>query len=297
VKHAVVVTSVLCGMVVSGNLPQAKEKSLPFGMATSHPNLVLSVSDADKVHEFYGEVLGLERIADIPLPGNMSMIRYLGGESEMKFIVTNRDLPTEGGGADKACGIRLLALFLPADNKPGILERLKNKGYVVPQFQAGGQSEYGMTSDAEGNQVELVFYADGTSAERFKKFQIGLTTSDAAGMTEFLGQVLGLPKVGEFDAPGGIHVDYYGVGNSQVKFWSAPKGFPVWVGTPLERKGMSLVQFLVPDVDAVRTTILERGGHIHTEPFTLGHLATIMFVDGPDGILFEFAGPVKAAAQ
>ena len=56
--------------------------------------------------------------------------------------------------------------------------------------------------------------------------------------------------------------------------------------------GMNLVQFIVPDVDAVRTTVLERGGKIHTEPFALGTLATIMFVEGPDGILFEFAGPL-----
>jgi len=297
VKLAATAVAVLCGVVVSTDAVRAEDQTLPFGMTTSHLNLVLSVGDADKVHEFYGEVLGLKRLSNIPLPGNLSMIRYLGGESEIKFIVTNLDLPTEGGGADKACGIRLLALFLSADNKPGILKRLNEKGYVVPRFLGGGQSEYGMTFDGEGNQVELVFYQKGTSSEQPKKFQIGLTTSDAAGMTEFLGKVLGLPKVGEFDAPGGIHVDYYGVGNSQVKFWSAPKGFPVWVGSPLERKGMNLVQFLVPDVDAVRTTILERGGHIHTEPFDLGGLATIMFVDGPDGILFEFAGPVKAAAE
>ncbi len=296
-KQFAVVVAVLCGALAFADSGEADDQVLPFGMTTSHVNLVLSVGDEDKVHEFYGEVLGLKRLPNIPLPGGMLMVRYLGGESEMKFIVTNQDLPSDGGGADKACGIRLLALFLPADKKAGILKRLKDKDYVVPQFLGGGQSEYGMTFDAEGNQVELVFYQEGTSSDQPKKFQIGLTTSDAAGMTKFLGKVLGLPKVGEFDAPGGIHVDYYGVGNSQVKFWSAPKGFPVWVGTPLERRGMNLVQFLVPDVEAIRATIVERGGHIHTEPFDLGGLATIMFVDGPDGILFEFAGPVKAAAE
>ena len=64
------------------------------------------------------------------------------------------------------------------------------------------------------------------------------------------------------------------------------------VGGPFDKIGMNLVQFLVPDVDAVRKTVLERGGKIHTEPFALGKLATIMFVEGPDGILFEFAGPL-----
>jgi len=274
-------------------VPLSQADELPFGMKISHLNLVLSVADADKVHEFYGEVIGLKRIPNIPLPGKSTMIRYLGGESEIKFIVTGRDLPQDGGGAANARGIRLLALFLPAAEKAGIMERLKDKGYTVPTFVGGGRSEYGMTFDAEGNQVELVFYADGTPEDQFKKFQIGLTTSDPEGMGKFLSEILGLPKTGEFDAPGGIHVEYYGVGNSQVKFWGAPKTLPVWVGGPSEKMGMNLVQFLVPDVEAVRTAVLERGGHIHTEPFPLGKLATIMFVDGPDGILFEFAGPQK----
>ena len=45
-------------------------------------------------------------------------------------------------------------------------------------------------------------------------------------------------------------------------------------------------------IDAVRTTVLQRGGKIAREPFALGKLATIMFVEGPDGILFEFVGPM-----
>jgi catechol 2,3-dioxygenase-like lactoylglutathione lyase family enzyme len=262
--------------------------NLPFGMTTDHLNLVLSINDEAKVHEFYGEVLGLKRIPNIPFPGDMHMVRYLGGETEIKFIVTNMDLPTEEGGAQNARGIRLMALFLPASEKAGILKRLKAKGYVVPTFETG----YGMTYDAEGNQVELVFRAEGTSADKMKQFQIGLTVSDPVAMNEFLSKILGLKKVSEFTTADGIHVDYYGVGHSQVKFWAGPEELPLWVGGPFDKIGMNLVQFLVPDVDAVRDAVLERGGHIHREPFALGKLATIMFVDGPDGILFEFAGPL-----
>ncbi len=279
------VAACLILFVATGTIHAA---DLPFGMSTDHLNLVLSISDENKVHEFYGEVLGLKRIPNIPFPGGMHMVRYMGGATEIKFIVTNQDLPTEEGGTRNARGIRLMALFLPDSEKAGILKRLKSKGYEVPTFETG----YGMTYDAEGNQVELVFRPEGTSAEKLKQFQIGLTVSDAAAMNEFLSKILGLEKVNEFTTASGLHVDYYGMGHSQVKFWSGPKELPAWVGGPFDRKGMNLVQFLVPDVDAVRATVLERGGHIHTEPFALGKLATIMFVDGPDGILFEFAGPM-----
>jgi predicted enzyme related to lactoylglutathione lyase len=49
-----------------------------------------------------------------------------------------------------------------------------------------------------------------------------------------------------------------------------------------------MVQFVVSDVKAARDIIVARGGKIHTEPYVLGDLAIVMFVEGPDGILVEF---------
>jgi catechol 2,3-dioxygenase-like lactoylglutathione lyase family enzyme len=60
----------------------AHSDNLPFGMQVNHLNLVLSASDVAKIHEFYGEILGLERMPDIPFPDGISMVRYLGGETE-----------------------------------------------------------------------------------------------------------------------------------------------------------------------------------------------------------------------
>ena len=86
---------------------------LPFAMPGAHLNLVLSVTDADKTHDFYGTILGLKRIPNIDFPGDAYMIRYMGGDTEIKFIVTGADLPKHEGGARTARGIRLMALFLP----------------------------------------------------------------------------------------------------------------------------------------------------------------------------------------
>lgn len=258
----------------------------------AHLNLVFVASNADEVHKFYGEVLGLKRIANIDLPGESVMIRYLGGESEIKFIVGGRKVPKYEGGTQTARGIRLLAVLLPAADQDDVLNRWKAAGHEPPKFTAGkspaGYSyRYGMVFDGDGNQVEIVFLGAGAPKEKFKQIQIGLNVSDLQAMDEFLADVLDLrPGVTE----GAIH--RYGMGVSQVKYWQGEAELPALAGNPMGKLGMNLVQFLVPDVDAVRTRVLAKGGKIHTEPFPLGKLATIMFVEGPDGIIFEFAGPL-----
>lgn len=281
-------------MVLFAPDARAEDAAMPFGMRVNHLNLVFSVSDAEATEEFYGEVIGLKQIPDIPLPGDRRMVRFMGGDTELKFIVAAGDLPKLAGGTRAARGIRLAAILLPESERAGIEARLKKHGREVPAYTdgespAGYTYRYGMVYDHDGNQIELVFLSEEAPQEKFQQVQIGLTVSDSAAMYDFLSKVLGLP---ETVGPSNERIRRFGVGVSQIKFWEGADGIPAHVGGPSDLIGMSLVQFLVPDVDAVRTSVLDRGGKIHTEPFALGSLATIMFVEGPDGILFEFAGPL-----
>ncbi len=279
------------GMMVCGvGTTVAEEFASPTQV--DHLNIVLSVTDANAVEAFYGDVLGLRRIADIPLPGAQNMIRYMAGATEVKFIVTGEDLPKMSGRAGDARGIRLLALLLPIEEQAGILERLAGSGRKVDMTVRRTESgefrySFGMVYDGDGNQVEIVFLGEGTPQEVFQQAQIGLSVSDLAAMDDFLTNVLQYRPVVTDD-----RIHRYEMGKSQIKFWQVSADLPAWTGGPSEQIGMNLVQAIVSDVDAVRTTVLARGGTIHTEPYPLGTLATIMFVDGPDGILFEFAGPL-----
>lgn len=273
----------------------AETSELPVAQRVDHLNLVFSVSNAEQVTSFYGGILGLKRIEDLKFPNNVYMIRYMGGKTEIKFIVTGQPLPKMEGGTGKARGIRLMALMLPMSEQAGILERAHNAGLPAPTFmkqtnkQLNYAYQYGMMYDYDGNQVELVFLDENAPKEKFDQVQIGCTVSNLAEMDHFLEKVLGA-KPYVVNEP--IH--RYTIGKSQVKFWIAKGDLPAWVGPPFEKIGMNLIQFIVPDVDAVREEVIKRGGKIHTEPFALGQLATIMFVEGPDGILFEFAGPLAA---
>jgi len=292
----------VCLLVTMAGSAVAEAASAEDGAASptqvDHLNIVFSVSDAAAVHEFYGEILGLQRIPDIQFPDDQYMIRYLGGASELKFIVTGQDLPRMAGGAGNARGIRLLALLLPLSEQAGILERLADAGRVVPNVTVrendAGEFRYAfaMVYDGDDNQVELVFLAQSTPEEVFQQAQIGLSVSNHAPMDDFLSNVLHyIPIVTE----GRIH--RYDMGSSQLKFWEVSADLPAWNARPTDKIGMNLIQAIVPDVAAVRSAVLARGGTIHTEPFALGTLATIMFVEGPDGILFEFAGPLLERLQ
>ena len=68
-----------------------RANSIPLGLVDNHLNLVISASDDAKTVNFYGEVLGLKRISDIELPEKRKMIRYIAGESELKFIIRDKD--------------------------------------------------------------------------------------------------------------------------------------------------------------------------------------------------------------
>jgi len=271
----------------------AEEDAKPVGQRVDHLNLVFSVTNGEQVHAFYGGILGLQRIPDIDFPGDPYMIRYMGGKTELKFIVTgNVTLPKMEGGTGKARGIRLAAIFLPESTRLHVLERLKNADLPTPMFttQTNTQLNYsyrfGMVYDYDGNQIELVFLDENAPIEKYDQVQIGCTVSDLGAMDEFLENVIGAVPVTTKD-----RIHRFNIGKSQVKFWLNKDDLPAWVGGPMEKIGMNLIQFIVPSVEDVREEIIARGGTIHTEPFPLGNLATIMFVEGPDGILFEFAGP------
>lgn len=269
----------------------SSDRPLPFGLLADHLNLVYSVSDGPATERFYGEVLGLEQMSGFDLPGGTQMIRYRGGESELKFIVAGQDRPQMEGGLHNARGIRSLALLLPIARRAGIVERMQAAGIAVPEFTDDNSGPISvsraMTKDYDGNQVEMAFFNDTSSISIVDQAQIGLAVSDMAAMGEFLQQVLALEPS---QTEGSVH--RYDMGKTQVKFWQVPASNPAWVGRPHEKFGITMVQFVVSDVYAARDMIVARGGKILIEPYVLGDLAVVMFVEGPDGILVEFGAAV-----
>lgn len=271
----------------SAEMSTESDRPLPLGLIDDHLNLVYSVSDRDATERFYGDILGLDRISDVDMPGDSYMVRFIAGESELKFLSGGETPPTMDGDLLAARGLRSLTLHLPEERRAGIVARIEKAGIAVPEFSESDTGPIrfsrGTVQDFDGNPVEIVFSSQSSPDAGLDQMQIGLGVSDMAATGEFLRSVLTLEPI---ETQGDVH--RYRMGKTQIKFWHVPVERPAWVGRPDEMLGMSMLQFVVDDVPAARDLVASRGGKILAEPFELGDLAVLMFVEGPDGIVIEF---------
>jgi catechol 2,3-dioxygenase-like lactoylglutathione lyase family enzyme len=284
-KHLVVAAALATALSVLG---VAQAADLPLGMLQNHMNLVVSASDEEKTIEFYGTVLGLERLEDVKLSDDLNIIRFKSGETQIQFLINQQGHKGLPGGLGSARGIRLMAVVFPMAKKDAILERAKAHGYKPGNFTVKPTVAYGVVNDHDETQVELVFFPESRGPEMLEGFQIGLNVTDMDGMKTYLNDVMGYEELADEDIGGGRKKYNAQVGITRIKYFHFGEDVPNHSGTPSEIVGMSMIQHIVSDVDAVRKTITERGGTIHTEPIVIREFVKHMVVEGPDGILFQF---------
>ena len=258
-----------------------------FGSVDNHLNLVYSSSSKDYVEKFYGDILGLKRISDIQLPGNRLMVRYIGGESELKFIVNEENKNLIQNKPNQFLGISKLSLFFSIKDKEKLIEKLKNSKVEIKNFNEsffkGSYISKLEILDFEKNFIEIIFIDKESDNYKFNYSKIVLNVSNSKEAESYFQNILGFKPIknekGSFDYKMGKTI----IGINELK---NPK--KKYVGMPHEILGMSLIQFVVKDIPFSRNKILKRGGKIFIEPYNIGNLAVIMFTQGPDGILFEF---------
>ena len=262
-------------------------EDLYFGSVDDHLNLVYSSSNKDYVKKFYGDLLGLRRVSDIQLPENRLMIRYIGGESELKFIINKENKNLINNKPGHFLGISKLSLYFPIKNKEKLVKKLnKNqiqiKNYKESLFKGSNIIKFEIL-DFEKNIIEIIFMDKELDDYKFNHSKIGVNVSDFIEADRYFQKILGFKAIeneqGLFD---------YKMGKTIIGINVLDDNRKKYVGMPNEILGMSLIQFVVKDIPFSREKILKRGGKIFIEPYNIGNLAIIMFTQGPDGILFEF---------
>jgi catechol 2,3-dioxygenase-like lactoylglutathione lyase family enzyme len=264
-----------------------------FGLPTKALNVVFSASDAGKVRQFYGVILGLEEIAPLEIPGSGPMLRFMAGKTELKFIILP-GLEKRPGGRDAARGIRMLTLFVP--DRDAVVERLKANGYPTEQFfdQKGAPMPSGYLRDPDDNELNVVFMDPRVDLESFGRMRIGLTVADAEASRRFYQQVLGLAQNAPIEDGTGVRRYNFQAGHTTIWIWKIAPGLPAPTTSHTQAYGMHYIQFIVSDVEAVHNTLKEKQGvSVVREPFDLGDLARIFMIADPDGTVIEFAGPKK----
>ena len=258
-----------------------------FGSVDNHLNLVYSSSNRDYVEKFYGDILGLKRISNIRLPGNRLMVRYIGGESELKFIINEENKNLIQNKPNQFLGISKLVLFFSIKDKEKIIEKLNYNKVKIENFKEsvfkGSNISKLEILDFEKNLIEIVFIDKDLDDYKFNYSKIVVNVSNSKEAENYFQNILGFKafknEQGSFD---------YRMGKTIIGINELKNSKKKYIGMPHEILGMSLIQFVVKDIPLSRDKILKRGGKIFVEPYNIGNLAIIMFTQGPDGILFEF---------
>ena len=243
------------------SISMSRADTITFGLVDDHLNLVISASDESKTINFYGEVLGLNRISDIELPEKRKMIRYIAGESELKFIIRNKDSSLKESNFNNEIGIQQLTLFIPIDRKKEIIDKILKNNIKLPKFINSkiGSIDISKTliNDFDGNKIELVFLTDELDNYNFNTsgFQLNVTNAKITG--SFLRNILGFKYIKNEE-----NQDIFKIGKTLVNLNEVKGSSKKRVGLPGEIEGYSLVQFVVNDVIASRNQILMNGGKI-----------------------------------
>ena len=116
------------------------------------------VRELEPMMHFYGEVLGLEHVGQMQLPG-MVMERYRLADTVIKLLAA-KEPPAlanpPGGLTGGASGLRYLTLRV--DDVVGRVERCTAAGCEVPRppFEYRPGVPVAIVCDPDGNQIELI---------------------------------------------------------------------------------------------------------------------------------------------
>jgi len=269
---------------------------IPELMFQPSVNLVLSVGDVEKSKEFYGDILQLKPMANLNLPGGLTMTRYQVGTTEIKLLHSAATPKTETGKVDEANGIRRLTLFLR--DQQGLSNRFKMHGLPAPKFETDSAKRPGsraIVSDPDGNQVELVIPPDGASDDVFNNIEIRLTVKELENSRKFYRDFVGFKELEATQVPAedGGKLYHFRHGNTTISLGSFGDRLPQHSGRWEKARGIRYIQYIVRDLDAVNDFAKTSGVTIDQQIFPLGKLARIMFIADPDGIINEFVGLPK----
>jgi catechol 2,3-dioxygenase-like lactoylglutathione lyase family enzyme len=128
-------------------------------LAKSAVDLGIVIRDSERSLAFYCGLLGLEHVADIPMPigGAGTMHRVQCGDSLLKLVRFDTTPPSAAGtGISGALGFRYLTLIVA--NLDEIVERLTAAAVpvVVPVTVVREGVRIVMVEDPDGNWVEFV---------------------------------------------------------------------------------------------------------------------------------------------
>lgn len=116
------------------------------------------VSDSAKALAFYRDTLGLEHLADTPMPGGGTMHRLMCGTTMVKVVKPDREPPAKAapGGIQGATGYRYFTISV--SNIEEVAAACAARGYTiaVPVRELRPGVTIAIIEDPDGNWVEFL---------------------------------------------------------------------------------------------------------------------------------------------
>jgi catechol 2,3-dioxygenase-like lactoylglutathione lyase family enzyme len=118
----------------------------------------LTVTNIEKMQEFYGKTLGLKLRAPQPLasigPGGMEYF-YIAGETTVKFWQPQSDRPTRSGGIEGALGIRYITFLVKDVDATYTALKARGVNVTTPPTDLGNVARIVLIADPDGNTIEF----------------------------------------------------------------------------------------------------------------------------------------------
>lgn len=121
-------------------------------------DLGIVIRDSDASLKFYRDTLGLEHVADMPMPGGATMHRLMCGTTLVKLVKFDNvpEAANPPGGIIGATGYRYFTLSVA--NLADVLDECDKGGYKIiwKKREIRPGVFVGMVEDPDGNWVEFI---------------------------------------------------------------------------------------------------------------------------------------------
>jgi predicted enzyme related to lactoylglutathione lyase len=231
--------------------------------------------DRTKDLEFYGEVIGLQPLNGLNMPGGGQMSLFHIGTSQFKFTTAGNRVEPAGPVLD-VTGLRVFTYFYA--DVAAVTKAFASHGYPAPNFEGPAGHRRAMATDPDGQWVELIVGGDPSH------FEIGATVSNVDRSRAFYREFVGLDELTPVETAFGKTYRFK-LGNRSaniLNLWAGHAG----AATNTYTAG---IQYVVNDVDSVDGRAKANNVKI-TQPLGMfgQGLKTVWLAD-PDGITNYFA--------
>ncbi|HET9831902.1 MAG TPA: hypothetical protein VFP91_09340, partial [Vicinamibacterales bacterium] len=193
--------------------------------------------DRAKDLEFYGDVIGLQSLNGLNMPGGGQMSLFHIGTSQFKFTTAgNRKEPS--GPVLDVTGLRVFTYFYA--DEAAVTKAFTSHGYAAPQFDGPAAHRRAMVIDPDGQWVELIIGGDPSH------FEVGATVSNVERSRAFYREFVGLDELPAIDTAFGKTYRFK-LGNRSANVLN------LWAAHPRAASNTYTagIQYVINDVDSV----------------------------------------------